>query len=98
MTCYRYLTIALIGIVSFQQGTLTSNSSLNMKKIIIFFLHIFIVNALMCWHCDSVQNNYCGEPFTGNKVTHNKSTYIECLPNKESGSISACVRAKVIRK
>lgn len=52
----------------------------------------------MCWHCDSVQNNYCGEPFTGNKVTHNKSTYIECLPNKESGSISACVRAKVIRK
>lgn len=49
----------------------------------------------MCWHCDSVQNDYCGEPFTGDN-RNNTTAYIECLP-KTSQTMSVCVKTKVNR-
>lgn len=55
-----------------------------------------LVIALKCWHCDSVQNAYCGEPFAGKNLT-NPTTYVQCPP-KDANSKSVCVKAKVKRK
>lgn len=58
-----------------------------------------VVIALMCWHCDSVQNDYCGEPFTGRNATNANSTYIKCQPRNniadDTKGTGVCVKAKV---
>lgn len=52
--------------------------------------------GLKCWHCDDVQYEHCGDPFSGN--SSNNQWYIDCLPGRtKPGNIAeppACLKSK----